>query len=313
MYRIFFMLLGSVLTYYVSMKIIEQTAMIDGTFEKNDECLIKLEDNIGKSLNLTMHERTLLSSVTTTNKNIKLKDVIGHEELKKEVESMVLKPLQCKEFYKECDLLKPPNGIILYGPPGTGKTMIAKAISNEFSGCFINFSINQIENKLYGESLKMLKAVFTLADKIKPCVIFIDEIDGIFGKRNILDQTYVNSLKTMFLREMDGFIEKDPSILVIGTTNKLNNIDDAVLRRMRIQFYVGLPTDEDIEAMLSKLLYQFPKIDCKKLANELSGFSGSDIQELCKYSAHKSLIKSTSNTFEITSDTVLECIEHFRN
>ena len=201
---------------------------------------------------------------------------------------MVIKPLQSGQQTNL--LLKPPNGIIFYGPPGTGKTMLAKAIAKEAGYVFMNFDMSSIENKMFGESAKLLKAMFSLADKIKPCVIFMDELDGFCSERNPFDQSFVNGLKTQMLTYLDGLESRDDKIVVVGATNKLNSVDKAMKRRMRLHIEVPLPDYESRKVILSKYLgpagVDLETIETFAKSIETAGFSGSDLHELCKYAAH---------------------------
>lgn len=307
--KIFLLVFGSFLTYAFTKQLMEQS-MLGGELPEYD--LNELERKLEKTLSLSVYERTLLNCIHFNTGTTTLNTVIGHNNLKKELKSLALYPLQSPDFYKNCDLLKPPNGIILHGPPGTGKTMLAKSLCNEFNGTFIEFNIQQIENKYFGESLKYLNALFTLANKVKPCVIFIDELDGIFGHRNSLDQSFVTSIKTTMLRLLDGFIEKQPDVLIIGTTNRIEDIDPAIKRRMRVHFHVGLPNKEERKIMFDSHLKNF-KLKTEMFAKVSEGMSGSDIHEICKLAAHKSFINSNETTFTITSDNVVSAINSLQN
>tara|TARA_B100001094_G_C18103765_1_gene757245 strand:- start:153 stop:1109 length:957 start_codon:yes stop_codon:yes gene_type:complete len=290
--RIILLILGSYLSYIVTVQIMKQSGqfdMIDNVLDNNKLQLLKTL-NINKNL-LNFHEQSHLSNIISPKQiNICFDDIKGYQDVKDEIFQSIIKPLEDKSIYEEQKLLKPPNGIILHGPPGTGKTMFAKAIAKQLNGVFLNFTINTIENKMYGESSKILNGLFTLCDKIKPCIVFIDEIDGFFGERNILDQSFVTGLKTQMLTLLDGINERDPQILFIGATNKLQNIDKALKRRMRLHIKIDLPDLNTREDIFKSHLEEF-SLDCKKLAEISNTFSGSDIYEVCKKAAHNTIIK----------------------
>jgi SpoVK/Ycf46/Vps4 family AAA+-type ATPase len=232
--------------------------------------------------------------------------------LKKVINENILKPLQNSESYKECHLLEPPNGIILYGQPGTGKTMFAKAIAKSISCPFINFSIHTIENKMFGESAKILKGLFTLAQKLKPCVIFIDELDGFFSHRNSLDQSFVNGLKTQMLQHLDGIDERDPEVVIIGATNVIDSIDKAIKRRMRLHLKVELPDKKTRKLMFEHHLQNFGNLDFDEAGEESRQCSGSDILEICKSAVHTASIQK--DDFKKLDQTILkQTIQHFCN
>ena len=136
-----------------------------------------------------------------------------------------------KKQIKSTHLLNVPNGVILYGPPGNGKTMFAKAMAYESKCNFINLCPSTFESQYHGESIKLLKGCFDLASKLKPCIIFLDELDGFLSQRNDFDQSHVNSIKTMFLSLMDGFNTRSEQVLVIGATNRLKSLDKASLKQ----------------------------------------------------------------------------------
>lgn len=143
-----------------------------------------------------------------------------------------------------------PNGIILYGPPGTGKTMLAKAIATKYNGKFINVTPSMIQSKFYGETAKLIDQLFEIARKNSPCIIFFDEMDGLFTSRNLIIDNNDRLLKTTLLSNMDGLIT-NKDVLLIGATNRLYDIDDAIIRRFRMQIKIDLPTKNDIKKLIS--------------------------------------------------------------
>lgn len=283
--RIVLMLIGSYLTYYVGMQLLNHGSHLETTQEVGTYRNIKLNH----------HEMSIVPLVTLSDDTdgVTFDDVVGHEKILDDIVSMVITPLSSKTYFSRCALLKPPNGVLLHGPPGTGKTLIARAIAGTTQSNFINFDLGVIENKMYGESLKMLKAVFTLAHKLRPCVIFIDEIDGVFGHRNALDQSHVSAIKTAFLKEIDGFDPRDPSVVLVAATNRKDSIDEALLRRLSLKFYVGLPDEKALNAMFMRHLEQFGYKDCKKFAALCNGMSGAAVLDICKIAAHRAAQRAT--------------------
>lgn len=239
--------------------------------------------------NLSGYEKEVLrNTINPEDIDETFDNIGGNENVISLIKQLLIEPLSNKEKYIGKKLLKPPNGIILYGPPGTGKTMIARAVAAEMGGSFISVSPDFVENKFFGESQKTIKAIFSLADKMKPSVIFIDEIDGLLSKRSSFDQSHVNSCKTQFLSMMDGINKRDENVIVIGATNALNQIDPAVLRRMRLQLQVDLPCIEDRTEIMKKIIPMdevCEDIDISALAEAAEGFSGSDLNEMCKLAA----------------------------
>ena len=244
-------------------------------------------------IGLSAHERDVLSNIVMSEDiDEGFDDIGGNTELKNNIDRLIIKPTLNPEIYKGRKLLRPPNGVILYGPPGTGKTMMARAVAKRIGGYFINVTSDMVENKFYGESQKMIHAIFTLANKIKPCVVFFDEIDGMCGTRNILDHSHVTSVKTCLLGEMDGIYKRDPGVIVFGATNRLDNLDPALKRRMRLHIKVDLPKIDARTSILEKILIGEPTkwdVDINRIAELTEGLSGSDLHELCKLAAQHAM------------------------
>lgn len=146
------------------------------------------------------------------------------------------------------------SGILLYGPPGTGKTMLCRAIAKEYNIRMLLIAPSVIEDKYVGETEKLVTATFSLARKIAPCVIFIDEVDAIFGARTSdsnCSSRYHRSMLTQFMQEMDGLnsatANKKKGIIVIGATNRPYDLDDAILRRLPCRMLVDLPNPQERE------------------------------------------------------------------
>ena len=111
-------------------------------------------------------------------------DIGGLEDIIEELKESVIYPLTMPHLYAHSSsLLSAPSGVLLYGPPGCGKTMLAKALAHESGACFINLHISTLTEKWYGDSNKLVRAVFSLARKLQPTIVFIDEIDAVLGQR----------------------------------------------------------------------------------------------------------------------------------
>jgi SpoVK/Ycf46/Vps4 family AAA+-type ATPase len=171
-------------------------------------------------------------------------------------------------------------GVLLHGPPGCGKTLIAKATAKETNTHLINLE------GWYGESQKLTAAVFTLAVKLQPCIIFIDEIDLFLAPRNTTNDEALAMLKGQFLSWWDGLIT-DPNcrVIVMGATNRPQDLDRAILRRMPATFHILMPNAMQRMKILNLILENEPvahDVDVEKLARLTDGFSGSDLRELCR-------------------------------
>uniref|UniRef100_A0A8C1UEQ8 Outer mitochondrial transmembrane helix translocase n=1 Tax=Cyprinus carpio TaxID=7962 RepID=A0A8C1UEQ8_CYPCA len=126
-------------------------------------------------------------------------DIAGLDEVITELRDTVIFPIQNRDLFKESRLLQPPKGVLLHGPPGCGKTLIAKATANEAGFRFINLQSSSLTDKWYGESQKLAAAVFSLAIKLQPSVIFIDEIDSFLRSRSSSDHEATAMMQFMSL------------------------------------------------------------------------------------------------------------------
>ena len=294
------MVLGMWLTYIFSSRLLEKFNETDTRFP-----IDFYVPALNAKLKLNKYEQ-LISEDIVKKTNYTMSNIIGHDTVKEDIIQTIIRPLN-----ENFDKL--PNGILLHGDPGTGKTLLAKCISDSVNANFIQFNVSNIENKYYGESSKCLSALFSLARKIQPCIIFIDEIDGFCGERNPMEQFHINSLKTQFLGLVDGLDSKDTNdkIMCIGATNKLHYIDKAVKRRMRKHIHLKLPDKENVASLFEMYL---PKDILEHITDECvemcTGMSGSDIYELSKDIELNQKFNSGSKTIE---EIILNCVLQFTN
>ncbi|KAL1954454.1 hypothetical protein VTO42DRAFT_1178 [Malbranchea cinnamomea] len=173
-------------------------------------------------------------------------------------------------------------GLLLYGPPGTGKTLLAKAVARESGATVLEVSGSDVYDMYVGEGEKNVRAIFTLAKKLSPCVVFIDEADAIFCSRTGgHNRPSHRELINQFLREWDGM--DDLSAFIMVATNRPFDLDDAVLRRLPRRLLVDLPTEEARLAILKIHLKNEqldPAVDLAELARRTPFYSGSDLKNL---------------------------------
>lgn len=216
-------------------------------------------------------------------------DIAGLDYVIKEIQESVVYPIRHKHLFVGSQLYKAPKGVLLHGPPGCGKTLLAKATAKEAGMRFLNLDVAILTDKWYGESQKLAAAVFTLAVKLQPCIIFIDEIDSFLRSRNSTDHEATAMMKTQFMMLWDGLsTENDDMVIVMGATNRPRDLDKAILRRMPAQFYIGLPDEEQRRNILELILQTEAcdtDVDCSNLARLTNQFSGSDLRELCRFAA----------------------------
>ncbi|XP_041363867.1 outer mitochondrial transmembrane helix translocase-like [Gigantopelta aegis] len=215
-------------------------------------------------------------------------DIGGLDSIISEIQETVILPFKNTSLFQNSSLLQAPKGVLLYGPPGCGKTMIAKATAKAAGARFLNLQISSLVDKWYGESQKRAEAVFSLAIKLQPTIIFIDEIDSFLRSRSSTDHEATAMIKTQFMSFWDGLItDKSCNVMVMGATNRRPDVDAAILRRMPSQFRVGLPAKEQ-RAQIFRMILRDEKTDELKfpqLGDITDGFSGSDIREVCRAAA----------------------------
>lgn len=218
-------------------------------------------------------------------------DIGALGEIKESLQELVMLPLRRPDLFKG-GLLKPCRGILLFGPPGTGKTMLAKAIANEAGASFINVSMSTITSKWFGEDEKNVRALFTLAAKVSPTIIFVDEVDSMLGQRTrVGEHEAMRKIKNEFMTHWDGLMTKPGErILVLAATNRPFDLDEAIIRRFERRIMVGLPSVENREMILKTLLSKEKVeegLDFKELATMTEGYTGSDLKNLCMTAAYR--------------------------
>ncbi|KAA3460589.1 ATPase family AAA domain-containing protein 1-A isoform 1 [Gossypium australe] len=237
-------------------------------------------------------ERRLLADVIPPSDIGATFDDIGAlENVKDTLKELVMLPLQRPELFCKGQLTKPCKGILLFGPPGTGKTMLAKAVATEAGANFINISMSGITSKWFGEGEKYVKAVFSLASKIAPSVVFVDEVDSMLRRReNPGEHEAMRKMKNEFMVNWDGLRTKDTErVRILAATNRPFDLDEAVIRRLPQRLMVNLPDAANKAKILKVILAKeelSPDVDFDAVASMTEGYSGSDLKNLCVTAAH---------------------------
>ncbi|WKY06272.1 hypothetical protein Q1695_006455 [Nippostrongylus brasiliensis] len=255
--------------------------------EENKKRVLQLFRELGISdqIELNEHElRIATQFVGGEDSGAEWSDIGGCDELIAEMKDRIILPLQISAE-ADSQLLSPPKGILLYGPPGCGKTLIAKAVARA-AGCrFINLQVSNLTDKWYGESQKLAAAVFSVAQKFQPTIIFIDEIDSFLRDRQAHDHEATAMMKAQFMSLWDGFATTNDQIIVMGATNRPQDVDPAILRRMSARFPIPVPSEMQREQILKVILRNenlSDSVDLKKIAAMSQGLSGSDLKEVCR-------------------------------
>ena len=221
-------------------------------------------------------------------------DIAGQDAAKKLIQEVVVWPMLNPQIFRGARA--PPKGILLFGPPGTGKTLLGKAIASNIKASFFSISASSLTSKWIGEGEKMVRVLFAVAGWLAPAVIFIDEIDSLLSARKSEGEHEASRrLKTEMLIQMEGCdpVSSDRRVLLIGATNRPEELDEAARRRMPKQLYIPLPCGLARKQMVQRQLgpdgvvaASLSDSDLDKIVDKTAGYSGSDmknlIQEACQ-------------------------------
>ncbi|XP_010728178.1 spastin [Larimichthys crocea] len=230
----------------------------------------------------------ILNEIVDSGASVSFEDIAGQKLAKQALQEIVILPALRPELFT--GLRAPARGLLLFGPPGNGKTMLAKAVAAESKATFFNISAASLTSKYVGEGEKLVRALFAVARELQPSVIFIDEVDSLLCERREGEHDASRRLKTEFLIEFDGVQSGgDDRVLVMGATNRPQELDEAVLRRFAKRIYVALPDAETRFTLLKNLLEKqgcpLSKNELSTLAKKTEGYSGSDLTSLAKDAA----------------------------
>jgi len=244
-----------------------------------------LEDRIKKlQKSCSSHEKKLLNGVVdAANIRTTFADVQANPETIETLKTLTsLSLLRPEAFTYGVLATDKIPGLLLYGPPGTGKTLLARAVAKESGATVLEVSGSDVYDKYVGESEKNVRAIFSLARKLTPCIVFIDEADAIFATRDSQHKrTSHREIINQFLREWDGM--NDASAFIMVATNRPYDLDDAVLRRLPRRLLVDLPKEKDREAILRihlKNELRDASVSLSDLASQTPFYSGSDLKNL---------------------------------
>lgn len=235
-------------------------------------------------------------------------DVAGLEEVKEELVE-IIDFINNPEKYHSMGA-KIPKGILFYGPPGTGKTLLAQAIAGETDSAFFPASGSEFVEKYVGVGAKRVRTLFEKAKKDAPSVIFIDEIDAIGAKRTTESNNEKDQTLNQLLIEMDGF-NSSQTVIVVGATNRLDLLDEALLRPGRFDrhMFIGNPDVRAREEIFKVHIKNKPidaKVDIKNLAKRTHGMSGAHLSNIANEAA---ILAVRNNKKQIGIDEFNQAIE----
>ncbi|ORZ23008.1 hypothetical protein BCR42DRAFT_127445 [Absidia repens] len=275
------------------------------------------------------YENRLVSRIVDPAKvQTSFKDVRAPISTIETLQTLISLPLQRPDLFQH-GILKRNfiSGVLLFGPPGTGKTMLAKAVAKESGSRMLEIQASDVYEMYVGEGEKNVKAIFSLARKLSPCVIFIDEVDSLMNRRQSEATSNAHrEIINQFMVEWDGLSSNNSGVMVMAATNRPFDLDDAVLRRLprrvlgkkkkelagakqskiayvlnvflSLVIIVDLPKAEDRSEILKMLLKDEGlenEVSLMELAKATQHYSGSDLKNLCVTAALKSIQQQSSN------------------
>ncbi len=230
---------------------------------------------------------TIQKMAEETTKEIDFDSIGGLAEQIREVREVIELPIKNPEIFKRVGI-KPPKGVLLYGPPGTGKTLIARAVASTMDVTFLRVVCSALIEKYIGESSRMIREMFAYARSRAPCIIFMDEVDAIGGKRSDDSSTSDREVQRTLmelLNQMDGFNDLD-EVKIIMATNRPDILDPALLRPGRLdrKIEICLPNEKGRKEILkihSDKMQKGEDIDFDNLVKLTVGFNGADLRNVC--------------------------------
>uniref|UniRef100_UPI003AAF2D52 katanin p60 ATPase-containing subunit A1 isoform X2 n=1 Tax=Centroberyx gerrardi TaxID=166262 RepID=UPI003AAF2D52 len=258
-----------------------------GKAKDDKEKEVKKFDGTGYDKDLV---EALERDIISQNPNVKWDDIADLEDAKKLLKEAVVLPMWMPAFFK--GIRRPWKGVLMVGPPGTGKTLLAKAVATECRTTFFNVSSSTLTSKYRGESEKLVRLLFEMARFYAPTTIFIDEIDSMCSRRGTSEEHEASRrVKAELLVQMDGVggasENDDPSkmVMVLAATNFPWDIDEALRRRLEKRIYIPLPSTKGRVELLRinlKELELAGDVDMDKIAEQMEGYSGADITNVCR-------------------------------
>ncbi|ESW98349.1 hypothetical protein KL918_003905 [Ogataea parapolymorpha] len=270
--------------------------------------------------------RQILNEIVVHGDEVHWDDIAGLDAAKNSLKETVVYPFLRPDLFS--GLREPARGMLLFGPPGTGKTMLARAVATESKSTFFSISASSLTSKYLGESEKLVRALFQLAKRLAPSIIFVDEIDSLLGSRNNEGENESSRrIKNEFLVQWSDLTkaaagrdqgEDLQRVLVLAATNLPWAIDEAARRRFVRRQYIPLPEYDTRKAQLQRLLshqnHTLTDKNLEELIQLTDSFSGSDITALAKDAAMGPL-RELGDKLLLTSKNEIRpvCLQDFIN
>ncbi|XP_045785680.1 fidgetin-like protein 1 isoform X2 [Maniola jurtina] len=258
-----------------------------GATDKQETSESEISDERLKHIDPKMIE-LIESEIIDKGTPIGWEDIAGLQMAKSVIQEAVVWPLLRPDIFT--GLRRPPRGILLFGPPGTGKTLIGKCVATQCHATFFSISASSLTSKWIGDGEKMVRALFAVARCHQPAVIFIDEIDSLLTQRSDSEHEATRRIKTEFLVQFDGAATDDEDrLLIVGATNRPQELDEAARRRLVKRLYIPLPDIDARKQIISNLLrdenHDLTDQNMSEIAGLTDGYSGADMKSLCSEAA----------------------------
>ncbi|XP_078154132.1 cell division control protein 48 homolog C-like [Carex rostrata] len=248
--------------------------------------------------------------------NVTWNDVGGLSSIKNVFNNCIIQRIKIPEIYKKMKS-KFEAGVLLFGPPGCGKTLIAQAVANEAGANFIHIKGPELLNKYVGESESLVRKLFARARTNSPCIIFFDEIDALTTKRGTEGGLVVDRVVNQLLIELNG-VDDGQGVFVIGATNRIEVMDEALLRAGRLgkKLYVPLPSADERVAIMKAHARERPidaDVDLDALARmeRCNNLSGADLASLVEEASTFAIQEYLANKTSISYDELIIKTSHF--
>ena len=263
---------------------IDKSKLKPGVRVTLDQTTYTIMQVLGREVDPTVHN---MVAEDPSEGGIKYGDVGGLTTQIRDLRETIELPLTNPELFQRVGI-KPPKGVLLYGPPGTGKTLLARALAYQIDAKFLKVVASSIVDKYIGESARVVREMFSYAKENQPCIIFIDEVDAIGGKRlndsSSADREIQRTLMEL-LNQLDGFDDLG-QVKTVMATNRPDTLDPALLRPGRLDRKIEIPLPNeasrlDILKIHSKKITKHGEIDYEACAKICEDFNGADMRNVC--------------------------------
>lgn len=294
-------------------------AQLEALLNKLEETKEALTEAMLKDISEESRKQTLSNSAgscyVVEKPGITFDQVIGLDSVIEEIRTNFIYPDKYPELFKNYRL-KRNQAFLLHGPPGNGKTLLGKAAATELNAVFLNVTVAMIKkSKFVSVAENTMRDLFMLTRRYSHCVLFFDEIDAIIPRRDGDDNGHMNGTVAQFLAEMDGLVTHKGFLLVIGATNRPQNIDSAALRPGRFDYKILVPLPN--KEARKKMFYLYlnggliDNINYLALAENTEGYSGADISHICEQTGRKAfrIAADKGQSQMVTTDLLMQTIQ----